>query len=431
MPDESMTSWLIRLADANGVSLQGLCSDIFPHGQIWKTPIDWIVRVSVLRALAIRAHTTVEEVRSRCLEPMTGTMFVNPEVAPGRRPWVMPIASYSMDGGGQMFCTECLAEEGCHYRRTWRLAFATVCLRHDRLLADRCPKCNRAKQFRDRERSFRFRSAMELLVRCTHCGCDLRSRKASTGPSWKKIPPPLWHHAKGLQAKLEEAANTGVANVPGIGPMASNLFFDGVRQILRVLTSAEGVTKFEPVLRSGMGIPEPILPAPRKGHSRQFEHLSVTNRLRLMGVVGWLLEDWPHRFVSTAQSAEALSRILLLEGGDSLPFWLVKVVREHLTLRHARWRDPNRPKAEQISYRALAARKTSTRLAERENRIRYIQAHPELTGDLRALGKAMQKEGLYSAKSDPNGIARFLGKLVEAAALQNEWWRVAGAPISA
>ncbi|WP_134662651.1 MULTISPECIES: TniQ family protein [unclassified Amycolatopsis] len=42
---------------------------------------------------------------------------------------------------GSRFCPSCLAESGGRWLLSWRLRWSTVCLRHERLLADCCPEC--------------------------------------------------------------------------------------------------------------------------------------------------------------------------------------------------------------------------------------------------------------------------------------------------
>lgn len=426
-----MTSWLIRLADANGVSLQALCSDIWPKGQLLKYPIDWTMSDDLVDALAVKSHSSADEVKATLLETLGSHLFVDVRETKCRKPWVMPVASFTRDGGGQMFCAECLKEDQCHYRRSWRLSYVTRCEKHNRLLEDVCPSCRQAKKFMGGGRNPKFRSSLGLMTHCIHCGADFRKeRKVRPHPVMERHPE-LMRHAMELQVRLQAAATTGIAELPSGEPTHSNLFFDGVQQLLKVLISEGGSSKFEPVLRAELGTTKQVLPQFRKGFHPQFEHLGIRDRNLLMGIAGWLLAEWPTRFVDVSRAAGVFSKILLQERGEALPFWYCDTIREHLTVRLPQWRDPNRPREEQISYRALAARKTSSRLAERENRIRFIQANPELVADLRGLAKAMIAAGLYSVNGDARGISKTLGKLVKAASEQNEWWRMAGAPVSA
>jgi len=77
-------------------------------------------------------------------------------------------------GNTLQFCPACLAEDAVPYfRRSWRLAFVTLCARHGRRLLDRCAACRAPLRF-----ELISLEAASLAV-CYRCASDLRAAPAT------------------------------------------------------------------------------------------------------------------------------------------------------------------------------------------------------------------------------------------------------------
>jgi hypothetical protein len=79
---------------------------------------------------------------------------------------------YCRSGSGNtvQFCPACLSEDAVPYfRRSWCLAFVTVCARHGLRLLDRCAACRAWLRFE------RTSLDAESLAVCYRCNSDLRS----------------------------------------------------------------------------------------------------------------------------------------------------------------------------------------------------------------------------------------------------------------
>lgn len=426
---EMLTSWLIRLADANGVGFRCLCRNLCPDRQALREPLDRRPHQDFVDALAARTLTSPDRIRQATIWSLFPAMITEEAPLFGRHYWVLPLANFSRQGGGQQFCHACLAEEDRrHYPLLWRLGFVTECACHEVPLADCCPICHRGKTFVGGGHGRLF-NAKDVLTHCLFCGADL-TISAMAGPSGSTIETRVLRpHAQALQDRLARALEQGVAEIPdrGLGP--SNLLFRGVRQLLRVLLGDRKDGGIERAIREELKESAPVLPWEDRLLPSHFELLNVANRNTLMGVAGWLLESWPDRFVQVMREAKAHKKTLLEDGLDNLPSWYRDVVCEHFSVAHAPWRNPEKPKSSQRSYEALGLRKTSSRLAERECRLRFIREHPELKKDLTALAKAMKAANLYSQKTQIDVITKSIGALVERAFAQDEWWRRAGAPV--
>ncbi len=428
---EALSSWLVRIADANGVTLRCLCRQLCPEREALREPLDRRPAQDFVEALAARTLTSHDAIHRATIWSLFPAMIIEQAPLFGHQYWVLPLSQFSRQGGGQQFCPDCLAEEDtCHYQMAWRLGFVTACGRHRRLLEDVCPSCGRAKTLVGGTSHVQLPRAMDALTRCLHCGCGFREA-AGSGHRFTKAPSILDGHALSMQETLASALEHGTAPLPGLGMGFSNLLFQGVRQVLKLLLADRRKGRIQATVRRILGAAEPILPWGDKHLPSHFELLNIRNRHALMGVAGWLLESWPTRFVEVIREAGVPLKDLVDGGRNDLPFWYLDVVRQHFCVAHAPWRAPGTPLAEKKgSYKLLANRKTSGRLSERERRLDFIREHPDLAGNLKALAKAMRKAGLYSERTQVATITQSLPSLVGAATRRDEWWRCAGTPVS-
>jgi len=214
------------------------------------------------------------------------------------------------------------------------------------------------------------------------------------------------------------ALDHGWVNFPG-----------SLRQLGKLLTTKASAAKLQKELELGLPEAADCLPKEDKVWSQGLEFLSVTDRARILATLGWLLEDWPNKFVNVCKDVKLGAGCILDNREKEAPGWLSQVVTAELSMEHAPWRDRNRPKVEQISYETLAKRKFSNRLAAREDRLDFIRAWKGAPVNLENLAKAMRAAGLYSTKTCIWAIVKHLPKLVGAAQNPTEWWRQAGRPV--
>ena len=143
LPDEILSSWLMRLAMAHGVKLHTLSTATWPQKAVWNRDIDKSADEEVVRVLAGKTATSLERAWSTVLSAYEGRLFESYNYY-GPTPWLLPVGVYHRvrQRYGQQFCPRCLAEdEEPYYRRRWRLAFMVCCEHHRVTLCDRCPRC--------------------------------------------------------------------------------------------------------------------------------------------------------------------------------------------------------------------------------------------------------------------------------------------------
>lgn len=425
-PGEMLTSWLVRLAHANGSTLRTICRNLCPDRQVMREPLDRRPPDDFVRALSSRTLTPTEDILKATIWSLFPTMLTEEAPKFGHSYWVLPVSAFIRQGGGQQYCPSCLAQDAtCHYPLQWRLAFVTTCLRHRRDLVDACPGCGMAKTFVGGTSHSRLASAVAVLTHCQYCGGDLRLGQNSMKPVALGNQE-LNAYAEKLQEQLAGALGTGSAMVPGHGLVQSNLFFLGVRQILKVILHYRRKGKLAAGVQRATGYTVPVLPWGDGNLPSHFELLNVQNRKALMGVAGWILDGWPDRFIDLVREADFPLKVLLDDSKAGLPYWYESPVRQELSAAHAPWRPDGISQADKEgSYNRLGHRALSVRLAARERRLEFIRAHPDLVQQPKDLAKAMKKAGLYSSKTQIDTITKSIGGLIDKANVQNEWWRVA------
>jgi hypothetical protein len=416
LDDELLSSWLARLAHANHQSAHAFAAVTWPGRRILHQDLDRTVDPEVLELLATRARVAPERVRAATLTAYTGWLYE--AYARGHKiPWILSTAPQLRKRQGLPFCPACLAGPAPPYfRRRWRLAFVTACEVHGRPLLDACPRCKALVHLLAAGPS----ASWQHLVHpqpphlCRMCGHDLRQGEGQADAIEAPLPVAL-SFQKHLLAVLER----GWTMVEPDKPVYSHLFFEGVHQLVRLLKADGRARGLEGAAREGLGLG----PAPKRPRRPPaFESLPAPERGELLAMAGWLLDDWPERFVKVCRQGRAAATTVL-RNMDRPPFWLWSVIAEHLRLLYTPWRNPAKPRSEQTSYQDLFQRRTSKRLAAQEQRILFVRAHPELWRSPAALAKALKAAGLYSKKTWCVRIQKHCPILIALARNPNEWWR--------
>jgi len=317
--DELLSSWLVRLAAANSQKLHTFSKVAWPEVELWNRDVDRLAPEDVLRVVSERTGTPVTRVREATLGAFAGRLFEK-HSPNGSAAWLLPLGVFHRirRNYGLQYCPVCLAEEPPYYRRIWRLAFVTICPRHDVMLRDRCPTCNAPINFHRGERGDRnLRTAEAAMTRCYACNEDLI------------VEPEKAHHTREMaelaiaQQKWLDALFRGYIDLGDGTVVYSHLFFVGLHILFQNFASGESGEALRARICRDPGW------SPRwsdKVHA--IERLDVLDRFELAYVVSRVLSDWPDLFVATGRAAKVVASDLM---GRllSVPFWYFRVVDEH------------------------------------------------------------------------------------------------------
>lgn len=416
--DELLSSWLVRLAQANAIGIHDFCAIAWPGLNVLRRDLDRGLPDMVLRDLATRARLSLARVRATTLASWEGHLVDHWDLTTGKVPWVLPLARGRRARGGLQFCPDCL-REGRHlyFRRSWRLAWVTLCLRHGgRPLNDVCCACKEPVSLVEAWEK-RWMEHQLPLTQCRRCGLDLR------GPFRGRWRGRLDRRLVAFQADLERTLERGWCEVPGRGPVYSHLFFAGLRQILWLLGGRRGGRALREVILASMGDEAPHLARAYSSRGVLFELRGLRERQALLSMAAWLLEGWPDRFVQVCRMAKITSSRLVEDARSEAPYWYWEVVRRDLCGRAARWRNSGDTPRVGLSYRVLGLRRCSKRLAAREARVQFVREHPELWGDRQQLAVAMKAARLYGAGTHLACIRLACLKLLASAQGPEPWWK--------
>lgn len=426
LPDELVSSWIARVAEANGVSGSQFFSQCHV-GRGWRNR-DWDrPQAGWLADIGEVTEKSLEELQGMTLHSFALNLLDERDLKSSRAPWILPHAESRGHSHGRIqFCPECLGEDPWPYfRRCWRWALMTTCPKHPSwLLMDCCPGCGQGVLPLQPSQGLLRQGCTVPVGVCGSCGFCLP--EGASHPSRQRPknlrPSPL----RNFLLRLEEGYHAGWF---ALGPKTLVMmvpFLKGLHQIIRLISTAPNTRPFRDAVLAGVrnatGCDWSF-----SATAPTFERMRVYERHALVEMVSWLVEQWPERFIEMGLSS-GLTFKAIVQDLDPPPCWLWEPASIHLRTLFTPWRDPLRPKREQYSYGALASRIKSPRLAAREQRLDFIAGRPGKSGDLTALATEMKAAGLYSPKSDPSCIRKHLPKLVLATASRREWWRIAGKP---
>lgn len=301
LPDELLSSWMIRLARGNGFKVHNFCAQFFGRErQIWNRDIDHHAPPWLINALAARSGTQLERIAQTTLRSLEASAFERFNEVGATR-WILPLGVFhrTRRGYGQQFCPLCLGEDEDPYlRRIWRLGLSTVCSRHGVLLQDRCFACGH--QLMPHRSDMALRSGFPEktnMLRCYKC------RAKISGPA--EVMP---SHDTQMQSHIETVLRDGFAVLASGQAVYSHLYFDGLRMIMRAQ-------------------PTP----PRSGAI--FELAPIRYRLELLRMARQLTADWPDVFL--AHCSRLPHAYTTVSRGEVVPYWLDSVLRRNLFFRRA------------------------------------------------------------------------------------------------
>lgn len=319
--DELLTSWMVRLAFANGFALHTFYSNLLGYtAPIWNRDSDRHPPSALLCCLATATGRPVEELRSLTLGCYEGFIFEHFAVS-GDVPFLLPTGLYHRirRRAGIQFCPSCLKlDPAPYYRRHWRLAISTVCTAHDCFLEQTCPSCGSPVVFHQHgigRSKLIAGSALSICSKCNFRLGDTQPRRTGCADS-----------AAG-QLLLTISRSVQLGDWDGFFQRVplSLSFFTGLRILLGLLCGRHGA-RLRSVLSGTAGLE--IVPVAHL----DFEYQSLEVRYALLLAVSTLLVHWPTRFHEACSLAK-LTRSRLTDSFSTMPYWLRTEVDEYLDTR--------------------------------------------------------------------------------------------------
>lgn len=308
--DETLSSFLIRLAKNHSATPHELCAIAWPEIQFWTRDIDLTASDTLIAHVARSTDISCTSIHQLVLQDLTGHLGRRPNKNWGLQPGILPIGIYhrTRRRHGQQFCVDCLNTNPPYLRRLWRLEFVTACATHGTRLSDACDECG-APFVPHRNNSMMARQ-------CHQCQSPLTNK--DNHPSNKNAlaiqqflinlvydtnsdPKPHWKTTN-ISATPEE-------------------WLSGIRSLCRLLT----------FLADGHGL------HPRRPGTK-WSFLRVEQRERIISVVSTWLDDWPISFLQWAKKYN-ISQERLKDYGPWPP-WIHNEIVLFPSRTHTRKRKP-------------------------------------------------------------------------------------------
>lgn len=170
-PDELFTSWLIRLAHANGLKVQTFYHLLFPDYEIWNRDIDRHAPDWLIHALAEKTGCPIAQIHETTLDSLKGKLFEYNRIF-SQLAWISSLKANhrKRDNNAIAYCPKCFAEDQeSYFRKSWRVALHTFCPKHLTMLHDCCPECGAYIAFHRQELGRPNLHHFTALKYCWHC----------------------------------------------------------------------------------------------------------------------------------------------------------------------------------------------------------------------------------------------------------------------
>ncbi len=175
-PGELLSSWLHRLAHANGVPPRYFGGLLGAQGGNWSARLDRGLPDYVLQLLHDRTQVPLDDIAGLTVTPDPLIRLRLPLHSTRRKSNALAFQTAWLQ-----FCPACLNEdEAPYFRRGWSLATRLSCFHHGCRLRDRCPSCgNGLAPFRQGQ--------LVPQQFCAFCGSHLGKRTSHSSPGVRRL----------------------------------------------------------------------------------------------------------------------------------------------------------------------------------------------------------------------------------------------------
>lgn len=168
-PEELLSSWLVRVALANGCDPLVISWAIWDKWRGWANDIDRNPGNERLVTLSNYSGESLNDLQNSTLFPIALVVLGREPIANELWPWILTTGTRNrIRKGGLQYCVDCLKEDKKpYYRRKWRLAWHVSCIKHGKSLLDCCPHCQAPIE------PHRLVAKDRVITKCASCHLSL------------------------------------------------------------------------------------------------------------------------------------------------------------------------------------------------------------------------------------------------------------------
>lgn len=321
LEDELFSSWFMRVAFANGLTVNSLARFLTGRGrQLFSGDPDRGVWLEPGHVLAELTGVSKDCVDGLYLRSYTDKLW--PPVQ-DKGVWrnVLHVTNkaHARKYFGLQYCPVCLANDATPYfRKHWRLSFYVLCPTHRCFLRDDCSYCGAPVVPHRVGIGHAFQKLRWSIAQCHACTLDL------CRASEQRRQEPNEQLAQ-FQTMLASALEDGWTEVSG-SPVHGVLFFEGFRIMQSLLDDSK--RSGELLERMGMGGEKNAVGNSRYGG---IETTRISRRIKSLESARRFLKDWPSVLIANADCSQlSLSTFGKYSMSPQIPFWVDKHLREYV-----------------------------------------------------------------------------------------------------
>jgi hypothetical protein len=270
--DESICSWISRVAGCNGLTLSRFWDLLFPQAREFKRDLDLLwAGLDVLHRLSALSGVPVRDLMSCQLNYLDLRLRgpgLEPDVSFG---WFLDLPPPKLVASGLQFCPKCYQESPVYFRKHWRLTLITCCLQHRCLLHDECHKCGLPYMCYPGG----INGSSGDLANCNRCSASLAGTDAT----------PV---ADALVRLTEDCLSL----LASLGPTVAVPFLQNARTFLRAMRR-RGLRNVREFICSQAGVQEPEDQRWEMQNHFQFHRLRTRERAMELELLAWLVYGFP------------------------------------------------------------------------------------------------------------------------------------------
>lgn len=232
--DELLSSWIVRVAQANGIKLQTLCWQLFGNAvSPWNRDIDRTAPSWLLSAFSKHTGQPYWDLFQTTLATYRTRLYQHRRLS-GQLAWVLPVNNHGMNrqSYGQQFCPMCLSEGPFPYfRKHWRIALFTYCPIHQIALHDACPNCLAPVVHYRGDFGKELENATPMN-QCHLCGFDLSTAQCQ----------PVYFPNNELRSEFNQMLQSVQEPVSILGKFDLS-YFRVIHQLCRIMVSHENASR--------------------------------------------------------------------------------------------------------------------------------------------------------------------------------------------
>lgn len=315
LPDELLSSWMVRLAHGHGLKVQTFCNLIFGNQfQVWNRDIDRLAPNWLVQKLCAHTGTALEVGHETTLRSYEGWLYPQMRTSSTLQ-WITALKLHhrKFEGYGIQFCPKCLEEDQePYFRKAWRVSLNTICTKHACMLHDRCPECGVGVAFHRLDMKHPEFVPIESLATCHQCGFNL-SRTVFEPVKCYNLEIGDWIR------HLSNQLTTGL--------IADKLLkldtFDVLHHLAMLLTSQYSTVRLYGFVCDQLNVSGIEL---SRGKTA-FETRSLHERHHLIQLISWLMYNLEER-LRLAWKSKMVRYNHLLKDFEDAPLWYLKIVED-------------------------------------------------------------------------------------------------------